>query len=444
MAVAEAPPPLSVVIPELKKYLNSKVPRGVRRYLRVVAREMVDSCRPSFLGDLAQGQRAHRLRAVLQEAALLPDDGAGDPQQGVGTGFQALDQPARFLQLRAQVAVVLAGGVADQALVVAVDADARLAALAGRHFPDAALAVGDGIGNDEFGFVGRRSAPRAWDPASASRVTAMSTACTGSCNWDASLAAPCRARASRCRAAIRRASARPGVAGSSSPSCTPRHSDRLRAPTPTGSKCWMQVQHGLDVLDGDDQLRLQGRLDVFERRRAGSRPRRSPRSVPRRSACRGGSGGSGAVAKSDARAGPAAPRWPSSRSSPSDAAALPEARSSSQRKSGRVVECRCRTPPTSARRPVAIGARSPRSSASNGGASGSSSSRSSRGLLSTAWLISTSSSAADSCSRRIAWRNCGVSVSCCPIRSCRVGFMIVARARNPERRCVYRRKDSPR
>ena len=43
MAVAEAEPPCSVAMPELKKCLNSNVPRGVRRYLRVVAREMVDS-----------------------------------------------------------------------------------------------------------------------------------------------------------------------------------------------------------------------------------------------------------------------------------------------------------------------------------------------------------------------------------------------------------------
>ena len=35
MAVADAAPPCSVAMPELKKCLNSKVPRGVRRNLRV-------------------------------------------------------------------------------------------------------------------------------------------------------------------------------------------------------------------------------------------------------------------------------------------------------------------------------------------------------------------------------------------------------------------------
>ena len=38
---------LSVAMPEAKKCLNSKVPRGVCRYLRVVVREIVDSCRSS-------------------------------------------------------------------------------------------------------------------------------------------------------------------------------------------------------------------------------------------------------------------------------------------------------------------------------------------------------------------------------------------------------------
>src|SRR5690606_23035646 len=47
MAVLEAVPPSVVDRLEEKKCLNSKVPRGVCRYLRVVTREIVDSCRDS-------------------------------------------------------------------------------------------------------------------------------------------------------------------------------------------------------------------------------------------------------------------------------------------------------------------------------------------------------------------------------------------------------------
>jgi hypothetical protein len=46
-AVLEALPPVSVPSAEPKKYLSSKVPKGVPMYLAVVTREMVDSCRPS-------------------------------------------------------------------------------------------------------------------------------------------------------------------------------------------------------------------------------------------------------------------------------------------------------------------------------------------------------------------------------------------------------------
>ena len=46
MAVDEHPPPLSVGRWLEKKYFSSKIPRGVCMYLRVVTREMVDSCMP--------------------------------------------------------------------------------------------------------------------------------------------------------------------------------------------------------------------------------------------------------------------------------------------------------------------------------------------------------------------------------------------------------------
>src|SRR6185369_467819 len=46
-AVLDALPPASVLSDEPKKYLSSKVPKGVAMYLAVVTREIVDSCRPS-------------------------------------------------------------------------------------------------------------------------------------------------------------------------------------------------------------------------------------------------------------------------------------------------------------------------------------------------------------------------------------------------------------
>ena len=62
IAVADASPPSWVESPTEKKCLNSKVPRGVCRYLRVVMRETVDSCTPissatcfSVSGRIASG-----------------------------------------------------------------------------------------------------------------------------------------------------------------------------------------------------------------------------------------------------------------------------------------------------------------------------------------------------------------------------------------------------
>lgn len=60
IAVLEASPPLSVSIPEAKNERSAMVPRGVRTYLREIAREMVDSCRPSSpaISRRVNGRRA--------------------------------------------------------------------------------------------------------------------------------------------------------------------------------------------------------------------------------------------------------------------------------------------------------------------------------------------------------------------------------------------------
>src|SRR3569832_1870637 len=47
IAVAEHTPPVDVLTWLEKKYLSSKMPRGVHMYFLVVTREMVDSCMPT-------------------------------------------------------------------------------------------------------------------------------------------------------------------------------------------------------------------------------------------------------------------------------------------------------------------------------------------------------------------------------------------------------------
>ena len=56
------------------------------------------------VGDVAQDHRPHVLLALFQERGLALDDAARHLQQGLVADFQALQQPARFLQLRAQLA----------------------------------------------------------------------------------------------------------------------------------------------------------------------------------------------------------------------------------------------------------------------------------------------------------------------------------------------------
>jgi hypothetical protein len=111
MAVLDGSPPPSVSMPEAKKSRSGMVPRGVRTYLRAIARDTVDSCRPSSAAMLAQGERAQRLFAELEERGLLADQAAHHPQQRVAARFQSLQQPARFLQATAQVIGIAVAGV---------------------------------------------------------------------------------------------------------------------------------------------------------------------------------------------------------------------------------------------------------------------------------------------------------------------------------------------
>ena len=124
IAVVEAAPPASVATWLPKKYFSSKVPRGVACTSAVVTREMVDSCRPSVVGDLAQHQRPHRDLAVLEEAALALDDRLRDAQDRVEALLHVLDEPARLLQLRGDAGAAARRGAAMLG-VQPVDAQAR-------------------------------------------------------------------------------------------------------------------------------------------------------------------------------------------------------------------------------------------------------------------------------------------------------------------------------
>src|SRR6185312_16390906 len=77
------------------------------------------------LGDVLEDHRLHGLVAVLEERGLPLHDAARDFQQRLVADFQAANQPARFLQLRAQHRVI--GGAADESGVALIDADARQA-----------------------------------------------------------------------------------------------------------------------------------------------------------------------------------------------------------------------------------------------------------------------------------------------------------------------------
>ena len=88
-------------IDELKKYFSSKRPCGVCTYLFVVTREIVDSCMPDRLGDVAQDHRLQVADALLEELALLLDDALGDPDDRLPPLLDRADQPLRVAELLA-------------------------------------------------------------------------------------------------------------------------------------------------------------------------------------------------------------------------------------------------------------------------------------------------------------------------------------------------------
>ncbi|MNE42825.1 hypothetical protein D3C80_1369740 [compost metagenome] len=102
-----------------------------------------------------QYQGLHGFIAKIEEAALVLDDLGGDLHQGFIAALQALDEPARLLQLVAHEGVVGAGiGTAHQAGVLRVDAQARHGFLIEFDQPAVVVLAHDDIGHDVLRLAG--------------------------------------------------------------------------------------------------------------------------------------------------------------------------------------------------------------------------------------------------------------------------------------------------
>src|SRR3989344_474140 len=107
------------------------------------------------LGDIVQHQRFHGLRAVIEESALAVHDGARDLEQGFIAGSEALDEPARLLELVLQVAVVGARVAAvDHLFILAVDAQSRRHVRVEFRAPHPAEFYHDDVGHHVTGLRG--------------------------------------------------------------------------------------------------------------------------------------------------------------------------------------------------------------------------------------------------------------------------------------------------
>ena len=122
-----SPPPFDAEMAEVKKYLSSKMPRGVDMYLLEVTRLTVDSCMEMASATVLRLSGFRCSTPCVQEAVLLAHDLLGDAQDGARALVEALHQPVGALQALEQVALVLrrARGLGDGGVVAAVDEHAR-------------------------------------------------------------------------------------------------------------------------------------------------------------------------------------------------------------------------------------------------------------------------------------------------------------------------------
>ena len=80
------------------------------------------------LSDVRQHHRFHKLFTLFKKSLLLFDNAAADAQKGVVAALQALDKPARFLQVAAdKLAVSVIACTVTHGGIVLVDLQARKA-----------------------------------------------------------------------------------------------------------------------------------------------------------------------------------------------------------------------------------------------------------------------------------------------------------------------------
>src|SRR5256885_522153 len=184
-------------------------------------------------GDVLEDHRPHVLLALLEERRLALDDGAGDFHEGFVADLQALEQPARLLQLRAHARV--AGVAPDEAGVALIEPHAcSVAGLISTPQPCSVRRTNTS-GTTYCALPALTVAPgRGWQERTSASAASSSSSVARSSRRSSVSSRP--ATSSRCWRAICSAVAKPGVAGSSCRSCNSMHSATDRAPTPGGSR----------------------------------------------------------------------------------------------------------------------------------------------------------------------------------------------------------------
>ena len=303
MAVLDVPPPPRCRCPRRRRRAAAWCRAGVRTYLRAIARETVDSCRPtspatsrSVSGRSACAPNSRKPDCCADQAALTLS--RVSPRASM-----LLQQPARLLQPAAQVTGVVCGGACRSSVRSRGGSYPRqvvVRASATRQTPCWRQTTQSGV---DVGVVGsRRSARRAADRANAATARAS---LTSSASQPSSCASPrCRPWQALDRARRRSAAPAPCPAcrPASSPAAGQAFAERARADAGRVETLDL-VQHGQDLVTAGDRSPGAGSRRWLRAVRAGSRRRRARRSAPRRCGGRAATDGSDAAARAGGPAG---------------------------------------------------------------------------------------------------------------------------------------------
>ena len=192
-------------------------------------------------GDVLEDHRPHVLVALLEEGRLALDDRAGDLHERLVADLEALEQPARLLQLRAHGGV--AGVAADEAGVTLIEAHARQGGGVELDAPAVIGAAHEHIRHHVFGAAGADGRAGARMAGAHQRQRAGEFLLGGA--QFARAAATARARRPAPGDGVRsrwrwRSRGWPGPAAAAAARCT-RSTER--APTPGGSSACTTAQH---------------------------------------------------------------------------------------------------------------------------------------------------------------------------------------------------------